>query len=145
MSFDTPATNPFCSMKLGGGRWACTCDAPGRLHDVKRFDLKQCRQALKVPGLQKTVVQALERQIRSLEKELEAIQRELADEAARSDIECHMIPQKHSGQHYGKWYDLSVVEPDDVDFIKRAVRYLDWRGLLKRHPENPDLVRPLSP
>lgn len=40
-----------------------------RLRDVPTFDLEQCRAALAVPGLQKTVEQRLRARIRKLEKE----------------------------------------------------------------------------
>jgi hypothetical protein len=40
-----------------------------RLRDVPTFNLEQCRAALDLPGLQKTVEQRLRARIRKLEKE----------------------------------------------------------------------------
>ncbi len=52
--------NPF---KSTYGYWT---DAESRLHCVKSFDADQCRAALEVNGLQKTVTLALERRLRAL-------------------------------------------------------------------------------
>lgn len=51
---------------------------------------------------------------------------EIADEAARSDIEgqCKVT---HSGKH--NWYDLGGVHKDDAAWVARAERYLNLRGL----------------
>jgi hypothetical protein len=45
------------------------CDAASRLHAIERFNLQQCRQAIAVTTLQKTVEQRLRARIRMLEKE----------------------------------------------------------------------------
>lgn len=48
--------------------FACSVDVAERIRDVKHFDATQCRAALKVPYLQATVRQAIERRLRSLSK-----------------------------------------------------------------------------
>jgi hypothetical protein len=45
-----------------------TVDAAGRIESVKKFDAKQCRAALKLPDLQATVRQAIERRQKQLNK-----------------------------------------------------------------------------
>lgn len=58
------APNPFLD-KDGHG----AVDTVSRLDRVQRFDLDQCRAALLVPGLQKTVEKKVRSRIRRLEKE----------------------------------------------------------------------------
>jgi len=60
--------NPFLTLSLDG-RQTGAVTAECRLHTLQRFTVEQCRQALALPDLQKTVVTALERRIRKLEKE----------------------------------------------------------------------------
>lgn len=57
-------TNPFTGCE---GYGAMSVD--DRLRDAPTFDLEQCRAALAVPGLQKTVEKRLRARIRKLEKE----------------------------------------------------------------------------
>ena len=56
--------NPFLQSNGYG-----SCDAVSRLYDVKKFDLDECKRALNVRGLQKTVETAIKSRIRKLEKE----------------------------------------------------------------------------
>ena len=58
------ATNPF---KTSVG-YLVTAD--DRAHAARTFDLEECRRALKMPDLQKTVRTAIERRMRKLEKEV---------------------------------------------------------------------------
>ena len=44
------------------------CGAVDRIARVKTFDSDQCRAALALPDLQKTVIEAVERRLRALEK-----------------------------------------------------------------------------
>lgn len=62
----------------------------------------------------------------------EALQRELADEAATSDVDCCCLREEREG---GMWYDLASVEEADKDWLARAVRYLDMRQMLERDAE----------
>lgn len=41
-------------------------DAESRIRAVQNFSLEQCDQAIRLPGLQKTVAQAIHRRIRKL-------------------------------------------------------------------------------
>lgn len=76
---------------------------------------------------------------------LAELEREIAYEAARSDIESWCSAQQHSGLNGGVWYDVAnFAYPEQRDWIEKAVRYLDLRGLLKRHPLHRELVRPLN-
>lgn len=50
-------------------------------------------------------------------------ERELATEAATSDIECHT-------DRDGDWWLLDSAGVDDAEWVERAVKYLDSRGLL---------------
>ena len=61
-------THPFYAATYNGQDFYHTC-ATNRLMAVQRLSLEQCRAALEVPGLQKTVITALERRIRKLERE----------------------------------------------------------------------------
>jgi hypothetical protein len=74
-----------------------------------------------------------------------ALQQKIADDAARSDIECNLDGSIHSGRHHGWWYTADEIDPERREMIEDAITYLELRGLLKRHPENPSLIRPLSP
>lgn len=69
-----------------------------------------------------------------------SLQREIADEAARSDIESFCA---WSGPAPGRWYDTSSAEDDLAAIVRRAVCYLELRGLVERHPEFSNLVRPI--
>ena len=77
-------------------------------------------------------------------KEIHEMQRlatELADAVARSAIECECQAVIADGK---QWYDSA----DDCDEahevrqgITKALRYLDLRGTMQRHPTQPALVR----
>lgn len=43
-------------------------DAQSRIHMVQEFDQEQCLRALQVPGVQKSVVDAIHRRIRKLQR-----------------------------------------------------------------------------
>jgi hypothetical protein len=70
--------------------------------------------------------------------DLHDLQRELADEAATSDVESCCLDEEREGV---MWYDLDSVEDGDKDWLARAVRYLDMRQLLERDPTNCSWVR----
>lgn len=57
--------NPFFAGIYDGGP-AYDIDAPTRLERVARFNTNQCQRALRVRGLQKAVVTAIERRLRKL-------------------------------------------------------------------------------
>ena len=63
----------------------------------------------------------------------------IADSSARSEIECNCnsAGPREGG---GWWWNTRL---DDLNFqedIDRSLRYLEARGLLVRHPEQPHLV-----
>lgn len=66
--------NPFVTgfNPLTGEATVQAVDAESRLHMVKSFELWQCHAALKVPGLQLTVQNAIERRIRQIKRQAAA-------------------------------------------------------------------------
>lgn len=60
--------NPFYSGRSYCGEQLQAVDVESRLRMLKSFDIEQCRMALQVQGLQKTVAVAAERRIRKLSK-----------------------------------------------------------------------------
>lgn len=72
--------------------------------------------------------------------------REIARDAARSDIERYSAKLWHNG---GTWFDTSAVLVDanenpphfETQAVSRAMRYLDGTDLLIRHALVPNLVR----
>ena len=66
---------------------------------------------------------------------------EIADDAARSEIELHCKPQMLGDR---KWYDTLDITgdgPDWADGVVRALRYLDLCRRVQRHPVKHHLVR----
>jgi hypothetical protein len=83
------------------------------------------------------------------DREAAQLERRIAYNAARTDIESHCIGE---GIREGKtgpvfwWWDTARIAPapecaEDIEFLSDAVRYLDLRRLLVRHPDRPNLVR----
>jgi hypothetical protein len=58
--------NPFLTGTHNWGVAQEYCDADSRIREVQIFSLAQCRAALEVADLQKTVRQAIERRMRKL-------------------------------------------------------------------------------
>jgi hypothetical protein len=78
----------------------------------------------------------------------------IADSCAASDIEtnCPWVGDDDQGiagevpRGAGQWYDTAAaVEglelPENTEWLRDAVRYLEWRGMLIRNPGAPHLVR----
>jgi hypothetical protein len=59
----------------------------------------------------------------------------LADEASISAVECMTLSKEIDGD---KWLDL---DSDDIEVLSREILYLEWRGLLRHHPTDPNLVQ----
>lgn len=71
----------------------------------------------------------------------------IADEAARSDLECHCVWT--SSMPADRWYDTSRMEDQESEkelrpVVDRAVMYLELRGLLVRQEGAPHIVRVLG-
>lgn len=69
---------------------------------------------------------------------------EIADEAARADIESTC--PSHADEGHMWWYTRApigenAVDPYDVRALERAVTYLDLRELIVRHVAVPVLIR----
>lgn len=58
--------NPF--MVNICGQICQTVDSTDRIHMVKQFTASECRSAIALPNLQKTVLTAIERRLRKLER-----------------------------------------------------------------------------
>jgi hypothetical protein len=67
-----------------------------------------------------------------------ALERELAVEAAISDIESF------TGRDPGMWYDIDTACGEHVAVVARAVQYLDLLGRLERDSNEPNQVRILT-
>lgn len=66
----------------------------------------------------------------------------IADDAARSDIECNCAFDFDGGPAH--WCDTTTIRDDATGLVNDALIYLDARGLLDRHPTRTHLVRPRS-
>lgn len=88
-------------------------------------------------GLPVTIVAA--RYVAETEDELRSIERHLAYNCARSDIESNCAALGSGAAH--AWFNTSNVLDDDHAFIAPALRYLELRGLLERDARDPALVR----
>lgn len=67
--------------------------------------------------------------------ELARLERALAYSAARSDVECCCHQE---GEWTDGWYDpSSATLEEDREAVATAIRYLDLRGLIERHPTQP--------
>jgi hypothetical protein len=66
----------------------------------------------------------------------------LADDAARSAIECMCAPPPGMESKQPRWYDVEdLLDSADANTIKEAVEYLSGRDLLVFHAEDASLVR----
>lgn len=65
------------------------------------------------------------------------LEREIAYDAARSDIECHC----EGNGMFPEWYDITKIEELSEELVVKSIQYLKLRNLLNHHPANPDLVR----
>lgn len=61
--------DPFAKYDYGLRMWFVAQTAPERIDMVRRFSRAQCRRALEVPHLQKTVVDAIHRRLRKLRRD----------------------------------------------------------------------------
>lgn len=73
--------------------------------------------------------------------QLGVLEQTIAYESARSDIECSCPACVTSDLRNVTWYDLSAPEEAMRPYVLMAERYLELRGLLERHPSEPELVR----
>lgn len=64
----------------------------------------------------------------------------LADEASISAVECMTLSKEIDGD---KWLDLDSddIEGKNIEVLSREILYLEWRGLLRHHPTDPNLVQ----
>lgn len=64
---------------------------------------------------------------------------ELAHEIAEDDSKS-VLDSMLAISDDGEWLNLRDRAPGCDFFIDRAIQYLDAEGILKRHPDNPDLI-----
>jgi len=72
---------------------------------------------------------------------------QIADSAARSDIECHCAWTADDPAI--RWFDISKIEDASSEkelrpVVDMAVTYLDMRNLITRNPANANWVRPYA-
>jgi len=66
--------------------------------------------------------------------EMLSLQAQLAYSAARSDIECYCLAVFEGTDRWRDPVDVDKIDREDVD---TALRYLELRGLIERHPTQP--------
>lgn len=73
------------------------------------------------------------------QSEFDALAHIIALSTAKSDIEsfCKWV----AASHLRRWYDISTAGKDEALMVRNAVRYLDLKGMLERHPEHAEWVR----
>jgi hypothetical protein len=72
------------------------------------------------------------------------LERELAYSAARSDIECLTTPIHFRDE---RWYDISPglqIDPENIQWVAKAVQYLESINRLQRHEIEKTVVRVLD-
>ena len=62
---------------------------------------------------------------------------EIADSAARSDVECHCTPEQPSPPWF---WNLDTLDDVDREGVMLSVHYLELRGLIKHDAERPHVV-----
>jgi hypothetical protein len=75
----------------------------------------------------------------------------IADDAARSDIECHCVARMEDGSepletsdHATCWYDSTTIpDPEMRATVEAALLYLVARGMVQWHATRRGWVRPL--
>ena len=72
---------------------------------------------------------------------------QIADGAASCDIEILCAPVGGEPSSIEEirscWFDLNqIIDPEDAAIVRTSAEYLDSRGLLMRHPEHANWVRP---
>jgi hypothetical protein len=70
------------------------------------------------------------------------LERSLAYEFAVSVIDSHSLAATIAGKvEISDAHDVTPREGDDYsDLVAEAVRYLDWRGLIERSTDNPNVI-----
>jgi len=75
-------------------------------------------------------------------QELQNLAFELADEAARCDIESNCVSAvRCSGPDHGLYWDTSSATEDEKHYVTTVVSYLEARKKLRRWPDKPELVK----
>ncbi len=77
-------------------------------------------------------------------KDVVATQRQLALEAAVSDIENVVPSVTLGGKYSGAYFDLSQIAQPECADVERAVGYLEAVGRLVRHPKKAKYVQVLD-
>ncbi len=67
------------------------------------------------------------------------LQQKIADDTARSDIECECISAEKDD--LGPWYVAKTRDPEMAQTVAEAIEYLTLRGRIEQHPEHVDWVR----
>jgi len=73
--------------------------------------------------------------------EVDRLAHEIAEEAARELIDSNSFVEMRDGV---EWRDLTDKEFDCLVELELELKYLELRGILRRHPTKPQLVRVLT-
>ena len=74
------------------------------------------------------------------QSEFDALAHVIALSTAKSDIESFCEWKWVKGIP-GRWCDISTPKSEDALMVRNAVRYLDLKKMLERHPEHAEWVR----
>lgn len=82
----------------------------------------------------------------STQAEIDALGHSIAYDSCCSLIEssCLIERDQVEASWDDAWFHSLSVDSDAEDAVVEAIRYLDARGLLLRHPDRPDLVQVLD-
>lgn len=83
-----------------------------------------------------------------LQARIHSLAVQIADDAARSDIEVRCPSFTDDGREpitaeeiRSAWYDVSAADEESARTIRLAVSYLGLRGKIVRHPSEPNWIR----
>lgn len=86
--------------------------------------------------------------IRANEDLIRRLATEIADDAARADIETNCVAYTDDGRDpqgvveiRNQWYDCGGLEEDIRALVNKSARYLALRGKLEYHPKHQTWVR----
>lgn len=69
---------------------------------------------------------------------LQELMQELADTSARADIESYCVWRMKDRK---RWFDTSGLDPEEQEFVNKAVEYMELRGKLERNGMRNEFVR----
>lgn len=112
----------------------------GKLESLYICGNLECRTVSNVAGVCPSCTSPTTKLAPLVESEATELAHEMAFDKARIDIHSFAIPASEGAT---RWNDLDLANatPDEADDLQTAVRYLELRGKVIRHPLNRDWVR----